>query len=114
MAAAEVDVLAYVKANPGCSVRNIREGLPGANGVLDEARKRLVLRGDMKEADSKRRGGGKAYNVADQVGEQLSVPGVPNRAEAHLGGVPGVSIEGTPLKAHLTDDQPRHTSEAST
>jgi AAA domain len=114
VAAAENDVLAYVTANPGCSVRNIREGLPGAHGVLDEARKRLVLRGDVKETDSKRRGGGKAYNVTDKAGEQISVRGVPNRAPAHLGGVPGVSIEGTPPTTHLTDDQPRRTSEALT
>jgi AAA domain len=89
--AAMPDVLNYVADNPSCSDRNIRENLDGTNSVLDQARRRLVERGDIVEEPRAGRGGGKSYRVPAQ-GEVR--PSAPNRAAAQLGTAPTASIKG--------------------
>jgi hypothetical protein len=92
------DVLDYVTDNPGCSGRSIRENVDGRNGVLDQARQRLVERGDIVEDPRAGRGGGKSYRIPAE-GEVR--PSAPEVRPGTVGTAPTASYRGAVQKAQL-------------
>ena len=64
--AAMPDVLDYVTDNPGCSGQDIRRSVDGGHSAVDQARRRLVQKGTIKEDPRPGRGGGKCYRVPDE------------------------------------------------
>jgi hypothetical protein len=64
--AAMPDVLDYVTDNPGCSGQDIRRSVDGGHSAVDQARRRHVQQGTIKEDPRPGRGGGKCYRVPDE------------------------------------------------
>jgi hypothetical protein len=75
-------VLDYITKQPGCSGKAIRDALDMRAGVIDQARQRLIDRGDVVEEARKGRGGGKSYRTPD----------------------PALPIEPSPTSSHLVPD----------
>ena len=111
--AAMETVRRYVADHPGCSGKAIRDGLGMRAGVVDQARQRLVDRGDIVEEPRKGRGGGKGYRIPDP--DLLAEPGptsskvVPDEVRNELNLVPSLYRDEVPSDHLPTEPRPTET-----
>jgi hypothetical protein len=104
--AAIPDVLDYVAEHPDSSGNEIREGVAAGNKAIDQARRRLVERGDIVEGKRAGRGGGKCYRVAEETDNSGTAPTTPQPRQGVVGTTPTTLIEGVVPEAQLPIDPP--------
>jgi hypothetical protein len=88
------DVLGFVTDNPHCSGEAIRNGVPGGNVAVDEARRRLVEQGTITEGKRTGRGGGKDYTAVDKPDIPVTPPTPPEPRRGEVGTPPTPSYRG--------------------